>query len=94
MQVNLANAEIPEPSLCWQTQIIENKNISFVDAAHELRERFLNNIRLHLRSDVTLGAALSGGVDSSAVVCAIHHVEPSLPINTFNYIALGSYVSE
>lgn len=72
----------------------ENKNLSFADAAEELRERFLDSIRLHLRSDVPLGAALSGGLDSSAVVCAMRHIEPEMPIHTFSYIAQGSSVSE
>ncbi|WP_031434434.1 asparagine synthase (glutamine-hydrolyzing) [Methylomarinum vadi] len=94
IEVNIANGTISEPIQWWQPQIAENKSLSFADAAAELRERFLNNIRLHLRSDVELGAALSGGVDSSAVVCAMRHVEPDLPINTFSYIAQGSLVSE
>lgn len=85
---------VSTPITWWQPKINENKAISFTDAADELRQRFLNNIRLHLRSDVPLGAALSGGVDSSAVVCAMRHVEPDLPINTFSYIASGSSLSE
>lgn len=94
LQVDLVSGHVSEPRVWWQPTIVENKTISFADAADELRARFLNNIRLHLRSDVPLGAALSGGVDSSAVVCAMRYVEPDLPINTFSYIARGSGVSE
>ena len=37
------------------------------DAAEEFRELFLDSVRLELRSDVPIGTALSGGLDSSAV---------------------------
>jgi asparagine synthase (glutamine-hydrolysing) len=43
---------------------------------------------------VPLGAALSGGIDSSAVVCAMRYVEPNLPIHTFSYIASGTDINE
>lgn len=78
----------------WTPSIEENSSITFKDAADELRERFLQNIRLHLRSDVPLGAALSGGVDSSAVVCAMRYLEPEIPIHTFSYIADGANINE
>ena len=78
----------------WWPSIIERTDLSFSSATEKLRSMFLDNIRLHLRSDVPLGAALSGGVDSSAVVCAIRHVEPDMPIHTFTYVARGSDVDE
>jgi asparagine synthase (glutamine-hydrolysing) len=78
----------------WTPRIEEHLDLSFEDAAERVRENFLQSIRLHLRSDVPLGAALSGGVDSSAVVCAMRHVAPDHPIHTFSYVAAGSGVNE
>ena len=78
----------------WEPSAIQPSSLTFSQAAEALREQFLTNIRLHLRSDVAIGAALSGGIDSSAVVCGMRYIEPDLPINTFSYIAEGSAVSE
>lgn len=78
----------------WWPSIIERTDLSFADATDQLRTMFLDSVRLHLRSDVALGAALSGGIDSSAVVCAMRHLEPDMPIHTFSYVARGSNVDE
>ena len=78
----------------WQPEVAQTCTLSFADAAARLRELFLDSVRMHLRSDVALGAALSGGIDSSAVVCAMRHLEPDAPIHTFSFIARGSPLSE
>lgn len=92
--VDLNAKQVATPERWWTPSIVERHDLSFSGAAEMVREQFLQNVRLHLRSDVPLGAALSGGIDSSAVVCAMRHVEPDLPINTFSYIARGSAMSE
>lgn len=94
VELDLASGELSEPQRWWSAQIAERSDLSFEQATEQVRERFLESIRLHLRSDVPLGAALSGGIDSSAVVCAMRHVDPHLPINTFSYIARGNAMSE
>ncbi len=38
------------------------------------RELFLDACKLRMRSDVTIGTALSGGLDSSASICAMAHI--------------------
>lgn len=78
----------------WTPSTAQRDDLSFEEAAERVRENFLQSIRLHLRSDVPLGAALSGGVDSSAVVCAMRHVAPEHPIHTFSYVAAGSDLNE
>ena len=94
LRVNLATRDIGIPHCWWHPQIIERAGWCFEDAVQLVRQQFLENIRLHLRSDVQLGAALSGGVDSSAVVCAMRHVEPDLAIHTFSFISEDSELNE
>ncbi|WP_332744065.1 asparagine synthase (glutamine-hydrolyzing), partial [Hydrogenophaga sp.] len=83
-----------DPVRWWQPKVAPVQKLSFEQAAEALREKLLHSVRLQLRSDVALGAALSGGLDSSTIVCAMRHVEPGLPIHTFSYVARGSAVSE
>jgi asparagine synthase (glutamine-hydrolysing) len=94
MRINLDDGKLTGPIRWWWPSIQERSDISFQEAAVQLRELFLKSVRLHLRSDVPLGAALSGGIDSSAVVCAMRHLEPEMPIHTFTYVARGSAVNE
>ena len=48
-----------------------NTKISFQDANDKLKELFDNSVKRRLRSDVPVGSSLSGGIDSSAIVCTI-----------------------
>lgn len=47
---------------------------SFEQAVRDVREAFLESVRLHLKSDVRVGCALSGGIDSSAILCGMRHI--------------------
>ena len=72
----------------WTLEPGEDPGLSIDEAAKRLREMFFESVKLHLRSDVPVGAALSGGLDSSAVVMAMRELEgPALDIHTFSYIA-------
>ncbi len=78
----------------WNPPIAETSQLSFSQAAEQLRELFLDSVRLHLRSDVPLGVALSGGVDSSAIACCMRYLEPDMDLHTFSYIGEQGSQSE
>jgi asparagine synthase (glutamine-hydrolysing) len=95
MEVPLDSPARAEPVRYWSLEIGPAAELSFADAAERLRSLFLDSIRLHLRSDVPVGTALSGGVDSSAIVAGMRHVAgPALDLHTFSYIAADAAVSE
>jgi asparagine synthase (glutamine-hydrolysing) len=86
--------QIYECKKWWFPKINVRNDLSFNQAAKKLRELFLKSVEIHLRSDVPIGAALSGGIDSSAVVCSIRYLYPDLPIHTFTYNAEDSSINE
>lgn len=47
---------------------------SFDVAAATFKDKFMNAVKLRLRADVPVGTALSGGLDSSSIVCAVHEL--------------------
>ncbi|MBM3176583.1 MAG: asparagine synthase (glutamine-hydrolyzing) [Bacteroidetes bacterium] len=82
------------PVRWWIPDIAQRTTLTFTEATEKLRELFLQSVRLHLRSDVPVGAALSGGIDSSSVVCAMRYLEQEMPIHTFTYVAAGTNLNE
>jgi asparagine synthase (glutamine-hydrolysing) len=57
--------------------------ISFDEAAEEVRALLADAVRLQLRADVPVGAYLSGGLDSSALVALIRR-HSEVPLRTFS----------
>lgn len=80
--------------LYWDINSIKKTRVPFNEATLRVRELFLNNIKLHLRSDVPLGVALSGGLDSSAIVCSIKYLYPEIDLHTFSFISEDKEDSE
>jgi asparagine synthase (glutamine-hydrolysing) len=71
----------------WSPTRQETVEISLADAAAQVRALFLENVRLHLRSDVPVGTALSGGIDSTAIVTGIRHVQDrSVALHSFSFV--------
>jgi asparagine synthase (glutamine-hydrolysing) len=74
---------------------LSTKDISFSRAAEQLKELFLESIRMHYRSDVPVGAALSGGIDSASIVGGLREIAGrSSEINCFTYVARNSSLNE
>ncbi len=68
------------------------------DNKNEIEEKFLEifkeSIKIHLRSDVPVGTCLSGGLDSSAIVCLIDNFFNYSNLNTFSAVYEDENISE
>lgn len=56
----------------WYDTKYEEFEGSFDEAKSKFLELFKSSVELHLRSDVPVGSALSGGLDSSSIVCYVN----------------------
>jgi asparagine synthase (glutamine-hydrolysing) len=78
-----ARGDIGTPTRYWRMDYTVDHSYTEERAIEEIRELLIDSVRLQLRSDVPLGAYLSGGLDSSVVsVLAARDAMP--PLQTFS----------
>lgn len=68
----------------WQLDYEPKHNGSDEELADELEEKLISCIKLHMVSDVPVGAFLSGGLDSTLVTAILMKHVASEPIQTFS----------
>jgi len=83
-----------QPVKYWNPNVSKENDISFDEAKSRFKELLFESVELHMRSDVAVGAALSGGIDSSSIASVVRHLYPSADLHTFSYIASDPRISE
>ena len=84
LRLNLADPLTPIIGRFWDLQVAPENEIPVERALQEFRDRFQNAVKLRLRSDVPVGVSLSGGLDSSAVLCQAKQIVPEAQFQTFS----------
>ncbi len=79
--LTLRRGEAPQIKPYWDVRFTLDNRMSPEAACEELVERLRESVRLRMISEVPLGAFLSGGVDSSAVVAMMAGLSDE-PVNT------------
>ncbi len=72
---------LPEPKQFWDAPFKPHEKMTEQDAAGELIVRLREAVKIRLKAEVPLGAFLSGGVDSSAIVAMMAGLMKD-PVNT------------
>jgi len=78
--INLRSGNLTK-SQYWDVQFTGSYQGSFEDAKNELQERIHEAVKIRMVADVPLGAFLSGGVDSGAVVADMADISDE-PVNS------------
>ncbi len=92
--VDLETGEHQKLSPDWWPSLQTHEGLTLEQAAEAVRDLLTHSVRRNLRSDVPLGVALSGGIDSTAMVHLVRAIEPDLAIRMFSYIAPGTATDE
>ncbi len=69
LHIDLADSDCKMKTVRWYQLPNTKWRGSFEDAATQLKTLLTDSVRVRLRSDVKVGSCLSGGLDSSSIVC-------------------------
>jgi asparagine synthase (glutamine-hydrolysing) len=79
---------VVRPQRYWDLPT-ETSRISARDAAHDFRELLFDAVRSHTLSDVAVGTCLSGGLDSSSIVCTAEELRRRGGLRNYAHRAYG-----
>ncbi len=73
-----------EPKRFWDPDAIQIESRDDSEFESGIRRIFSSAVRFRLRSDVPVGACLSGGLDSSSIFVEMRRLEPELSLTAFS----------
>ena len=77
--VSIQNAKLEfQQWYSFQSFLNNGTSLSYNDAVTHFNELFENAVKIRMRSDVRVGSCLSGGIDSSAIVCKVKELNEKL----------------
>lgn len=71
-QSQIVNGRLPVRQ--WYTLTAQSFTGDFADATEQFKDKFTESVKLRLRADVSVGSCLSGGLDSSSIVCVANQL--------------------
>jgi len=78
------NSLAPVITRYWELSVSPELHLHPEEATEEFHRHFRNAVKIRLRSDVPVGVCLSGGLDSSAILCQAKELAPDTQFQTFS----------
>ena len=72
----------------------KHESLAFAEAVERFRSLLFQSVERNFTSDVPVGLALSGGIDSSSLACVARYLYPDASIPVFSYFAQSPDINE
>lgn len=76
----------------WSTSAIPAAEVT--DPVGKFRDIFEDAVRLRMRSDVPVGVCLSGGLDSTSIICAMARIKSGVPTEAAKPLLAFCYMAD
>ena len=95
-RVSLDTLKSSSPVSFWHLESVQIAVWDKAEAGRLFAQKLLESVRMHLRSDVPVGCALSGGLDSTSIAVLVHHLQLESPnqLHTFTSTFPGTNIDE
>ena len=95
LTLSIARETLSSPQPYWWPERVEASVSDAAEASEAFAAKLDECVRIHLRSDVPVGCALSGGLDSSAIAVLVHsHGDGDTDLHTFTSTCVGDPAEE
>lgn len=92
LTIHLDKNEIKE-SKYWDYTMEEVQDVTAAEICERFRELFIDSVKIRLRSDVKVGALLSGGLDSSSIAVVANNIVGN-GFDTYSIVSRNKTYSE
>ncbi len=94
--ISLDTLALSTPQSYWYPERVQTAITNTREAGQLFAAKLRESVRLHLRSDVPVGCALSGGMDSSAIAMLVDEINANhaAPLHTFTSTFPGDPTDE
>ena len=74
--IEFSVSSVPSSLVCSRWYSVDSKpcGMRYTDSVEKFRELFISSVQRRLKADVPVGTCLSGGLDSSSIVCAVNEL--------------------
>ncbi len=96
LSISLDTLQVSEPQPYWHPEGVRVVVTRAEEAGRAFVAKLQESVRLHLRSDVPVGCALSGGLDSGSIAIMMDRLraDDSAPLHTFTLTFPGDPMDE
>ena len=91
---SITDKNIMEKVYKWYNLTVKSNKGDYACNVQKFKDIFTDSVKMRMSADVTLGSCLSGGLDSSSIVCIMNQINNDEKLKTFSIYSHNENINE